>query len=1462
MSLNRCLKKLGLGKHERAIMRAITREAEGEGIEQARNAVRQRLKDLKSEKASIERQVAEASPDGTGERRNPVQAETPEHVAIAAARAAENPSPSQIEAGNAAKGHFEFAEGNPLRGLGVISIETAAGVRRVARDGSWTSPPLPFAYGHLSIAEGADGDKADVTIGDTLDAPNAYVIDQIHADGSFDETKSFVAFKSEQAARAAYLASFGDDATARIGAITGMPVEQFVRLAQADNLSSPVAYDDGAGPPALVASREEEASTVLDAANVRGKDRLDILSKVRAGEYSIEDLRSAYPQATIEEPATAAAVHLTAPSTEDAVAQTAAEHSPDENNSSTKDDAADVAGSVADDAASVPVREIEERDGNSPLFSRSDATIPEGFTVNEANREQTQALEKFLRGAGNNVTVTPVSVPNNVADDAKGGSPKTDFALAERLATVFGKKVIWITSAGDAPFSGVTAPIAGLADYVFINVGSPRPAHSVLGHELTHHMQHDTPVVYRNMLHAMFPMIRDLPGYRAENRITDEHINEAVGIELVGDLLGDNFNKVDFWNKVSKTSGGEFRGIANTVRSWLDKLLGKIRGKLGYGSEKFVTDVHAARRILANALVEYHMARKGRAAPQLPESPLPLFSRALGILTPAQQTALTNVHGTPQTWQQRLNAFRRNWKSQLVQGILDQYAPILKYTDKGYRFARQSKGGDSTLEALLLYGKVYVDTDGAYRVSYNRATGMNGFAKVIAGLKGEQDRFLEWVAAQRAERLKSVGLENLYSDTDIQALKTLNQGHMPDGTSRPQAYATALQQLNDWNDSVLKIAADSGLVDDATRQMYRDVPYVPFYRLQDEKVTGFSVKPGLVNQYAWKKLKGGTEHINDDLLANLLQNWSHLITASAKNRAARETLQAAKRSGAAVEVPSSTPGKGLLHYMDAGNERVFRVSDDDLVDAVSAMHYAGLGDIGKPFVTMKRWLTIGVTVNPAFKIRNLVRDSVQAIGTSPLSYNPAANIKAGIAATTMESDTRAQMLAAGGIIRFGSMLDGNNADRTRRLIEQNVNPAHILNSAGKIERFWKTKMLPAFEAYQELGDRGEQINRAALYERLTANGMSHEEASYWARDLMDFSLSGKWAAIRILTQVVPFMNARLQGLYKLGRARADDYKRMGVVLGAVTLASLGLLLAYGEDEDWKKREDFDRDNFFWFKVGGVAFRLPKPFEIGAAATLVERSVEYPLSDEMTGKRFRERLAAIVFSQLSMNPIPQLIKPVMDLYANKDSFTGRPIETMGMDKLRKQDRYTERTTEIARMLGALGLPDPTQLATGHWNTLSPVQIDSLVRGYFSWLGTSVTAALDWGIRPLMGRGERPDAKLRDAFFAGNFVETLPSNSSRYVTQLYEQATEIEQAYGSYHDALKRGDLERAKEIAADEAEKLAKYRLVETVKRGESRINQQIKQIEAARGLPGDEKRLRLDRLNAAKDNLARMLVGQ
>lgn len=833
----------------------------------------------------------------------------------------------------------------------------------------------------------------------------------------------------------------------------------------------------------------------------------------------------------------------------------------------------------------------------------------------------------------------------------------------------------------------------------------------------------------------------------------------------------------------------------------------------------------------------------------------PMFSRSqpaayiassMGNLTQDQERAYKAVAGFDRvpTTKERWDSFRANLGLRMKQALVDQFAPIAQLDQKAYMLARMSKGSDGTLEAAMLYGRPFL-RDGVPDVDMKDG----GFANVLAGLKGEHDRFLMWVAAQRAESLKAQGKENLFSDQDIASLKTLNDGQMPDGTSRKQAYAKALMQLNSFNESVLRMAKESGLIDQDAYDLMKDQPYVPFYRLMEEEggLQGPSFSKGLTNQKAWKKLKGGTEQLNADLLQNMLLNWGNLYAASARNRAALATMDAADKMAIAYKVPSDT--KGAAKVMRDGMTEHWMVEDPYLLEAVSALHYQA-SPLMKPLSKAKQWLTIGVTVNPTFKVRNLIRDVVSSMAMSDLSYNPAANVAKGWQLTARNSQVYASMLASGGVIKFGTQ---EQTDRARKAVAKFSGVT--LDQSGAQKLWGQVKSL--YEVYDDFGDRTENVNRAALYDRLVAKGHSHAEASFMARDLMDFSMGGSAPVVRFLTQSVPFLNARLQGLYKLGRAAKEDPRRFATVAMAVSLASLGLLAAYADDEDWKRREDWDRDSYWWFKIGETAYRIPKPFEVGAIGTLAERTAEAMFDDEMDSKRFMERISHMVSQTFAFDPVPQAFKPLLDIYANKDSFTGRAIESQADQRLRPEDRYNERTSEVARFLGQMGLPDPAQLVKGEYTGLSPKQIDHLLRGYFSWMAAASTVASDAVLRnTVVDRGEAPDLRLKDAFLVGNFVESLPTGSSRYVTAMYEQSRAVEQAFASYRDALASGDREGATAIMESDGDKIRSRASVATATKLLSQLNAQAKRVQADANLDGAQKRERLTQIEQRRHEIA------
>ena len=833
-------------------------------------------------------------------------------------------------------------------------------------------------------------------------------------------------------------------------------------------------------------------------------------------------------------------------------------------------------------------------------------------------------------------------------------------------------------------------------------------------------------------------------------------------------------------------------------------------------------------------------------------SGVPLFSkgRTTGdygrAYTAEQQEMFKNTGRTvaPQTLIERVKEARSDMWKKMAQGIVDQFRPIRDLGGDAYTLARLSKGSAGAFEALLNYGKLSI-VDGAYDADMS-----GGFIKTIGEpLGAELEDFAWWVASNRAERLAVEDRENLFSRRDIDAGKSLAQGTLPkpytkrDGTTttdRAEAYADSLVKFNEFNKNVLDIAEQSGLIDGDARKIWENEFYVPFYRVSEEdgQFMGAKIKGGLARQRAFQELKGGSQKLNSDLLANTMKNWAHLIDASAKNRAAKATLEAAEKMNVALEADAETVrqlgknigGKGgTVWFMDGGQQRHFVVGDPHLLAAINSLEYAGLrGPLMDALSATKHWLTVGVTASPAFKVRNLIRDSLQAISVSDLSYNPIANMKDGIKASARDSQTYVSALASGGLIRFGTMMEGNGPERVRRLVQKGVNPSTILDSEAKIKAFYSKTIEPVVDAYNELGNRGEEINRAALYSQLRKQGKSHAEAALLSRDLMDFSMQGTWASIRFLTQVVPFLNARLQGLYKLGRGASEDPRKFAITTGAVAMVSIALMAAYADDDDWKKREDWDRNGNWWFKIGGVAFRIPKPFEIGAIGTLAERGVELFTNDEFTLKRFLSQVKHIMSDNLAMNPVPQAIKPIIDVYANKDAFSGRPIESMGMERLQSEYRYTANTSMVAR--GASTALNTISRNTIGEESLSPVQIDSMLRGYFGWLGTFIVGGADMLTRPLTNEPSRPQADYLKVVTQG-IARQLPEPSSKYVSAVYDQAKILEQAYATHRQLIREGKVDDAREFAEDNADLLRRYRLVERVKGAQSQINRTIREIE-------------------------------
>lgn len=141
----------------------------------------------------------------------------------------QNPTEAQKEAGNYRKGHVK------IDGFDV-TIENPKGSVRSGKDadGNEWSVTMNNDYGYIRGTEGVDGDHIDVFLSDNPDAGDVFVIDQVNANGTFDEHKVMYGFKSALAAKRAYLANYSAGWKG-LGNITRVTKEEFRKWIDSSN---------------------------------------------------------------------------------------------------------------------------------------------------------------------------------------------------------------------------------------------------------------------------------------------------------------------------------------------------------------------------------------------------------------------------------------------------------------------------------------------------------------------------------------------------------------------------------------------------------------------------------------------------------------------------------------------------------------------------------------------------------------------------------------------------------------------------------------------------------------------------------------------------------------------------------------------------------------------------------------------------------------------------------------------------------------------------------------------------------------------------------------------------------------------------------------------------------------------------------------------------------------------------
>jgi len=831
------------------------------------------------------------------------------------------------------------------------------------------------------------------------------------------------------------------------------------------------------------------------------------------------------------------------------------------------------------------------------------------------------------------------------------------------------------------------------------------------------------------------------------------------------------------------------------------------------------------------------------------------------------------------------------------------------YANSGHVGVRLAKGVADVMHGILNYGAPEWK-DGVVQ----RRANTQGALEIFSDLGKDLDNWLGWIAGNRGDELMSQDRENNLNAEDITYLKGLNKGKEAQFEAARQEYMKINKAMLDLAEEAGTLDADSRVdwesewyipfyrsTDDHLRMGPKTSGGISHQTSGIKKLVGGDMATSdLLENIITNWLKLADSSLKNSALLKTVDNLkgSRFLTEetmkykqvnvsrSQINSRIRSDRKYVKMVADMLGIPNSSEeavlkemtkldSKGfeklwqivapsdpdVIRVMREGKNEYYKVNDEGLLRGITHFQadYMG-GAFMKTGRWFKRLVTTGVTSSPDFILRNFVRDAVHAHAINQDNMTFGLDSMRGVynAATSSEEY---RSLSFGGASFQGGYIHGADPEETAQIIRRDLK-ARGLNqdaiethldsvlSGGKktsqaIQRGW--------QAYRTIGDKLENSNRLATFEAALKSGKPMAQALYEAKDLMDYSLRGNFQAMIVMTDMVPFLNARLQGLSKLARAAKDDpngwklYRNVVVQSGIKIAAFSMALAAFNDDEErYQQLEDWDKDAYWHFFIGDEHLRLPKPFEIGVLfGTIPERIWHTQVAQTQGNDKLMWSIKHNLLETLALNPTPQFLKPTLEGYMNRDMWRDRPIEGASDLNRRPQDRYSSYTSDVMKKLG-------------EWTGTSPKKLEHIFKGHTGTMGAYMLSSVDYFSRWGMDTPDRPEMRMNEypvikSFWKGDG----PARSVQGMTDLYDRMGEVGEIYSSIKFLAQQGKLEEARKLAEENRGSLRYRTMLNKASRSLSDMRKQQQAIYNSRVMSPSTKRDRLDDIQIRMNKLAK-----
>jgi len=735
----------------------------------------------------------------------------------------------------------------------------------------------------------------------------------------------------------------------------------------------------------------------------------------------------------------------------------------------------------------------------------------------------------------------------------------------------------------------------------------------------------------------------------------------------------------------------------------------------------------------------------------------------------------------------------------------------------------------------------------------------------VGNPQAANELFTFYLAALRAKR---VGLEKLNFDKSVTpALLNKVMTQIEANPKTKQAFEKARKEYNEYNKGLVNFAVKTGAIAKADAKVMLDSEdYIPFYRAAPNgeihlEIGGAPIiKIGnLKDQPYLHELIGGDTAILD-FFTSSLQNTNLLTDMALRNMATRN-VAFSLNDLSLLQMRTDKEGKpilkgGIRDGSGPADPKVirFKINGEDkhaIVDTEAAgvpaeLLVKGLEGVKTSIPELVRYMGAPATLlrkfvtrNPAYALRQVVRDSLAATMVSGSNSAPLVGAFGELSKMVRGASEGEYLLQRRGILG-GQVLTGTSEDMKQIMLQLTSGKAGWATAMAKLD---------------SLAIKGDAASRVTMYNSFLKQGLSEMEATLATLESMNFSKRGISPSVFMANQLIPFLNAQIQGLDVLYKAFSgkmpfneklkikEKLIKRGLMMAGMTLAYAALMQ---DDDAYQNASPADKYSNWFVYVPGAdePLKVPIPFELGLIFKALPEAVANTLFGDEKLKDSASAIGNLVWQSVP-GSYPTAIKPLIEVYMNKSFYTGQDIENQHLQSVEASERYTPQTSEIAKLLGK---------ATGVVG-LSPVKLEYLVRGYTGSFPLAIASLAN----PVLSSdtGEKPEGKTSELPFVGSLFQA--KDATGLINKAYNEMDNIVKTKQTYNKMLEEGRDEEADAYLDANADMIGMASFAGIFRQRMGQLTKYERSIRADQTMSAAQKRAELDAIRQDKIALAKEL---